>query len=734
MLVSAAALALALTSMSLCGCGTLGWKAGPTGAGAMKPHAVAEEATGGGAGWTGVARVTVSALLVALCAFAARRGNESAYYGTAVLLGFIALAASGARMGLASLGLLVALQAICGIAYGYRGQPVVYFITTYVLFDVVAPLNLDMLVGHRLIAGIFRLFLLAGAFVAAQVGFRLEFLTGRSRAATARNILLCAAFLLLLALATSSSLFLDGHRISAGKGSIVSIALVAIWFVPWLGLGMALLDKAQDLVCRKSATGEGGFCLLFAIGLATGLTYLSLYWPGMMSEDSFIQWKQATGVMPLSDWHPYLHTLVLRALIGIYPSPAVLPIAQIVLSAFIYASWGAFLVRRGADRNYVCVLLFLFSISPLHALLNITLWKDVLYTLALAYLTLQFAKLAVYGRGFFGSAYNCGSFVLSTMLAWSMRHNGIAIGAVAVSTLCACLIACKGSGGSGDARRVRNIGLMLSIIVAAAVVIQAVMPAVWHIIPNPRVAKYATLLSPLGAIAQDDLPIDAETSALMNSVMPIEQWKNGYSAYSACDYLWNTDGQHVAETIRPGYFWASNGQYAANTSRLRAKDVLRAYFRNLLLHPRHLMADRMNQTRNLWNMTDITVEMYTLAYTYHEEMNVRKISSYSSAAGRALLEFLKEHNEEVFNLGPYSLLLALLLFYTIVKGRRDLCVAYLPVIANTATLLLAMPAPNYRFGYYLFELAPFLLTFVLVEMRNGETACILPPCAQKCPI
>lgn len=288
-LVSAAALALAFSSMSLCGCGVLSPRARPTDAGAVTLHAPAKEAPVGGAGWTKTARVTACVALMALCAFAAGRGNERAYYGTAVLLGLIALAASGARMRLASLGLLMAMQTLCGIAYGYRGQPVVYFITTYVLLEVVAPLNLDILADRRLIAGIFRLFVLAGSFVAAQVGFRLDFLTGKRRVGTARTILMPAVFLLLLAFATSSSLFLDGHRVSAGKRSLVSIALVAIWFVPWLGFGMALLDKARDVVYTKTPTGTRDFPLLFAIGLATGLTYLSLYWPGMMSEDSFNQ-------------------------------------------------------------------------------------------------------------------------------------------------------------------------------------------------------------------------------------------------------------------------------------------------------------------------------------------------------------------------------------------------------------------------------------------------------------
>jgi len=57
---------------------------------------------------------------------------------------------------------------------------------------------------------------------------------------------------------------------------------------------------------------------------------------------------------------------------------------------------------------------------------------------------------------------------------------------------------------------------------------------------------------------------------------------------------------------------------------------------------------------------------------------------------------------------------------------------YIPLAANTLSLLLSMPSPEYWFGYYLFELAPFMLTFVLVEMHHGSPANLAPRAPAGC--
>ncbi|MDD5556351.1 MAG: DUF6020 family protein [bacterium] len=632
------------------------------------------------------------------------RFHEALYYSVSALLTFLALSAGAAGIRFACLSILVTGQATYGLLQRYRGQPAVYLLATCALIEVVRPFNVDILRDYGSFPGIYYAGIYALGLIVSGYGFELGFLKDGRSGKTVVNILLFVFLLLLLVVSTSSSLFLTGHRLTASGRSLLSIALVAVWFIPWLGAVMKAFDAARRLIGGEARPRAFDFTLLFAVGTATGLTYLSLFSPGLTSIDSFGQWDQAMGRMPLSDWHPYLHTLALRWLAAIYPSPIMLPLLQILLSAFVYASWGAFLLRRGANRTYVYLLLFIFSLLPLHAMLNITLWKDVLYTLALAFLTLQFAKITALKGRFFRSMHNSVSFVVSTILVWNLRHNGFVVGVTATVALAACLIFYMARNGRGERTIARSACAMIALILASQVVFRVILPGGLGVIPNPRGAKYATFLSPLGAIARDGLPLDAETSALMERIMPLDDWKDKYAKYSVGDYLWDTEGAFIE-----------------SSSRLDTWTVLWTYVRTLRRHPAHVVAERMNQTANLWNMTDFVSPIYTLPYTYEKDMRERGMPTYTSPGGRRLIRFLQRHSQWLFNLGIYSVILALLLYYVILRGTYRLCVLYIPLIANGISLAIAMPSTDYRFGYYVFELCPFVFTFILVEMnRHGN--------------
>jgi hypothetical protein len=627
--------------------------------------------------------------------------NEIIYYFASIILAFIALITSDIKISYACLSVLVIGQSIYGIICKYKGQTVVYFITTFVLLEIIRPLNLNIIKNHEVLLNLFYLFIYAVSLIVSRYGFKLDLLNEKNRIKKATNICLFVILLLFLVFSTSSSIFLSEHRIITSKVSVISIVIIAFWFIPWLGFALKLFDKVKNLIYKKTCSNRLDFITLLSIGLITGLAYLFLYRPGFMSGDSIDQWNQAIGNRPLSDWHPYLHTLIIRLLTMICKSPIMLPLLQIALSAFIYASWGKFLINRGANRIYIYILLFVFSLLPMHAMLNISLWKDVLNTLALVYLTLQFAKIIVYKENYFNSLYNNISFVVSTILVWSTRHNGFMVGIFTILAISVYLIAYVRFNRNRKKSILFNICIVIFLIIISEVIIKEVIPSIMDVTPNAKGVKYLTFLSPLGAIAKDELYINAETLELMESVMPIEIWKQKYYEYSVNQYLWDTDGVFIN-----------------NTSKLGTFNVLSIYFKNLLNYPTYVIADRINQTSILWNITDIDVKIYSVAYDI--EMKEHNIPTYNSKIGQDIIKFLQKHNQLLFNLGIYSLVLILLLYYIIVKEHYKLCILYIPIVANTLSLIIAMPGQDYRLGYYLFELFPFILTYVLVEMKNEE--------------
>lgn len=651
------------------------------------------------------------------------RLSEVLYYCTSALAALLALAAPGTSLRWLGLSALVIGQAACGVRRRYRWQPAVYLIATYVLCRVAEPLNIPVVGKHPLLGRAYLPAICALSLFVARRGFSLECLRGGSGWRRAGAACVFALLLLYLTASTSSSLFLPGWRVLVTAKSLLSVALTAVWFIPWVGSAFALFDALGRLV-RGGAPSRRrrDFLLLFAIGLAAGLAYLAMYRPGLMSPDSSVQWRQATGALPLSDWHPYLHTLIIRLLSKAYPSPVVLPLLQIALSALVYASWGTFLLQRGARRTYLYGLLILFSVAPFHAILNITLWKDVLYTLALTFLTLQFARIAVGREDYFARPSNAVAFAVSTALVWSMRHNGFIVGICALSTVGACLALCLKSSPRRGGRGAFAMSAIITLILAAELAVLKVVPKALGVIPNQRAAGYTTFLSPLGALAKDGVystrPLDRTdtgTLALMESVMPIETWIQQYQKYTVFKYLVDNDLLFVT-----------------NASRLRPADVLAVYGRNLLKYPAYVVGDRLNKTSILWSITDTDFQIDSIVYSYVKDMREYGVPAYTCVPGRRLFEFLEKYNELFFRLGIYSMVLVLLFGYIAIKGERGLMLVYIPLAANTLSLLLSMPSPEYRFGYYLFELAPFMLTFVLVEMHHGSPANLAPRAPAGC--
>lgn len=642
----------------------------------------------------------------------ASRLSEILFYSASALLALVALATPDGALRYLSLSIVVIGQSIYGLRHHYRGQAVVYLMATYLLLDILRPLNIPILQSHPLLLTAYCLSIYASSAVVARYGFALEFLGTKTGARKTGAIAVFVLLLLYLVFSTSSSIFLPGHRILITGRSLFSIALIALWFIPWIGCAFKVFDEVKNLISGTSSSTALDFLSFFAMGSAAGLAYLFLYRPGLMSPDSYVQWRQAVGILPLSDWHPYLHTLIIRMLVAVYRSPIMLPLLQIALSALVYAAWGNFLLQRGARRTYMYILIAFFSIAPLHALLNISLWKDVLYTLALTFLTLQCARIVVYKENYFTRIGNNASFAVSTVLVWSIRHNGFIVGIVALSAVGVYLISCLRCTARTCTRAAVNSGAVIILVLASEVVILEALPRALSVLPNQAAAGYTTFLSPLGALARDGvysrLPLegaDAETLALMERVMPLEAWKRQYQKYTVFKYLCDNDGAFVR-----------------NASALRASEVLRVYWMNLLKYPAHVAADRINKTSILWNITDTDFAIDSIVYSYLSDMKDYGIPAHTCAAGQWIFKGLQKYNDLLFRLGSYSLILTLLLGYVVLTGHFRLSFVYIPMLANTASLMLSMPSPEYRFGHYLLEVFPFVLTFILVEIRNEEYA------------
>ena len=115
--------------------------------------------------------------------------------------------------------------------------------------------------------------------------------------------------------------------------------------------------------------------------------YLLAYWPGFFPGDSVDQFSQIIAGS-YNNWHPAMHTLLLKAITYGWFSPAPVIILQIVAMAGVIGLGASMLEGMGLP-GWACWSIILFlTISPAAVRILLSPWKDAPYSIALVGLAL----------------------------------------------------------------------------------------------------------------------------------------------------------------------------------------------------------------------------------------------------------------------------------------------------------------------------------------------------------
>ncbi len=170
-----------------------------------------------------------------------------------------------------------------------------------------------------------------------------------------------------------------------------------------------------------------GFWVKYSIPMIfTFSLMLMIYYPGIMSGDSLVQWTQAHEFQ-FSNNHPAFHSLMIWLITRIWDSPAAIVFSQFLFFSIV-VSWGiGNLERRGMPPAIGWLTSILFAASPVNWLMVITLWKDIPYSVSLLWLTIiLFEIYSTDGKWLESYKYSALLFVC-LLLVSLFRHNGLLI-------------------------------------------------------------------------------------------------------------------------------------------------------------------------------------------------------------------------------------------------------------------------------------------------------------------
>ncbi len=165
------------------------------------------------------------------------------------------------------------------------------------------------------------------------------------------------------------------------------------------------------------------FYIFFIISVIIFSIWLIAFYPGIMTPDSIDQWMQAYRFQ-FSNHHPYLHSLIIGILQRIWYNPAFIATIQIFIASIMPAYFLNFLIKRGLNKFIAFILLAFYLSSPSIGMYNVTLWKDIPFSMGIFGLCIIFVVSYLNG-GFSKSRLKFSLLSLFIILVSFLRHNGI---------------------------------------------------------------------------------------------------------------------------------------------------------------------------------------------------------------------------------------------------------------------------------------------------------------------
>ncbi|MGB9754843.1 DUF6020 family protein [Roseiflexus castenholzii] len=423
-----------------------------------------------------------------------------------------------------------------------------------------------------------------------------------------------------------------------------------------------------------------------------------------MSYDSVDQWGQLLRGK-YNDVHPAFHTWTMWLITRVWLSPAAVALAQIGALALVCGLTVRELALLGVSRWVQVVLTVLFALSPVNNLMVITLWKDIPYAIAL--LCVFWMLLRVWRTdGVWLRAWPALVAIGAALAALALyRHNGAP---TALLILPAWLLV-------GRQVRWRQVVVIGGVAVALVLLVKVGLYRALDVTPAPPWFVRQAQIHQMAAFATQSERLDPGDRALLERLLPLDQWRTRYWCYSVFPLLYGNPPPDR------GFFDTHVGEFAALWQRLALRD------------PATLARHQWCLTTLIWRVTQ-SAEAYL--YTWERGFIVREARQLGLAPASIVpsvrdgwvvpwLERL-ERPEWVWLVWRPALYLYLALFCAAVAMIRHrswrLAGLALPVVAQSLIWMLLLTVQDFRFQYPVYIIGLLALGLLFVPVSEGGGA------------
>ena len=433
------------------------------------------------------------------------------------------------------------------------------------------------------------------------------------------------------------------------------------------------------------------------------LPYYLYQYPGIMTPDSINQLEQILGVIPWSNHHPWVHTLVFGffyhigyALTGnMVTAVSVYTFFQMCLLAGSVAYFISTL-RSHKIRPFVLLLIMAFyALIPYHAVFSVTVWKDIPFAAAVLFFSCAVLRLSVQNQVCFK---NLAVLFIAGVMICLFRSNGWYAFLLAMPFLL-----------FGFRRKAKAVYLPLFAALFVAVIVKYPVMSAFHVQQPDFIESVSIPMQQITAVICNGRYLSDEELALIEEVVDLTYIHDLYNP---------TFADNIKELVRAG-----NQDYLVT----HKNEFLKLWIDLGLRYPGDYLTAYVNQTYGYWYPDSF----YLVAEA--EGVSATDLGvSHTPLIGGPLVIKAKEIAIKLGSMVPiYGTLWSMgvacwvLLFSISVSViRRDYhrLICYLPGITLLLSVLAATPvATEFRYVYFLVLCLPFyLITAILPDEADAS--------------
>lgn len=432
------------------------------------------------------------------------------------------------------------------------------------------------------------------------------------------------------------------------------------------------------------------------------LPYYLYQYPGIMTPDSINQFEQILGVIPWSNHHPWVHTLVFGLFYHIgYALTKNMVIAVSVYTFFqmcLLAGSVAYFIstlRSHKIRPFVLLMIMAFyALIPYHAVFSVTVWKDIPFAAAVLLFSCAIFRLSVQNNV---CAKNLSIFMISSVMICLFRSNGWYAFLLALPFLL-----------FGFRHKAKAVYPPLFAALLLSIIVKYPVMNAFHVQQPDFIESVSIPMQQITAVICNDRYLSEEELTLIEQVVDLTYIRDLYNP---------TFADNIKELVRAG-----NQDYLV----AHKKEFLKLWIDLGVRYPGDYLTAYIDQTYGYWYPDSF----YLVAEA--EGVSATDLGvSHTPLIGGPLVIKAKEIAVKLGSMVPiYGTLWSMgvacwvLLFsisVTVIRRDYHRLICYLPGLSLLLSVLVATPvATEFRYVYFLVLCLPFyLITAILPEETDA---------------